>query len=81
MVNQTNKQTFYPNSVGVVSNRTGAERLINSKVYHSPFFVEDLWEQDVTDEVSRACGTSKGFLAYFRINIFRVAAKSPALRV
>ena len=35
MVNQTNKQTFYPNLVGAVSNRTGAECPINSKVYHS----------------------------------------------
>ena len=29
-----NKQTFYPNPVGAVSNRTVAECLINSKVYH-----------------------------------------------
>ncbi len=35
MVNQINKQTFYPTPVGAVSNRTGAECLINSKVYHS----------------------------------------------
>ena len=33
MVNQKNKQTFYPNPVGAVSNRTGAECLINPKVY------------------------------------------------
>ena len=42
MVNQINKQTVYPNPVGAVfllgvfpPNRTGAECLINSKVYHS----------------------------------------------
>ena len=35
MVNLKNKQTFYPVPVGAVSNRTGAECLINSKVYHS----------------------------------------------
>ena len=35
MVTQINKQTFYPDSVGAVSNRTGVECLINSKVYHS----------------------------------------------
>ena len=34
MVNLKNKQTFYPNLVGAVSNRTGTECLINSKVYH-----------------------------------------------
>ena len=34
MVNQINKQTFYPNPVGAVSNRTDAKCLINSKVYH-----------------------------------------------
>ena len=34
MVNQKNKQTFYTAPVGAVSNRTGAECLINSKVYH-----------------------------------------------
>ena len=37
MVNLKNKQTVYPNSVGAVSNRTGAECLINSKVYHSHY--------------------------------------------
>ena len=35
MVNQINKQTFHPNLVGAVSNRTGVECPINSKVYHS----------------------------------------------
>ena len=35
MVNQINKQTFHANLVGAVSNRTGAECPINSKVYHS----------------------------------------------
>ncbi len=35
MVNSKNKQTFYPNPVGAVSNRTGAERLINSEIHHS----------------------------------------------
>ena len=35
MVTLKNKQTFYPNLVGAVSNRTGAECPINSKVYHS----------------------------------------------
>ena len=34
MVNQKNKQIFHPDSVGAVSNRTGAEGLINSKVHH-----------------------------------------------
>ena len=35
MVNQINKQTFHPNLVGAVCNRTGVEGPINSKVYHS----------------------------------------------
>ena len=35
IVTQINKQTFYPASVGAVSNRTGVECLINSQVYHS----------------------------------------------
>ena len=35
MVNLKNKQTFYPTRVGAVSNRTGAECLINFKVHHS----------------------------------------------
>ena len=34
MVNLKNKQALYPNLVGVVSNRTDAECLINSNVYH-----------------------------------------------
>ena len=34
MVNLKNKQTFYPVPVGAVSNRTGAECPIDSKVYH-----------------------------------------------
>ena len=37
MVNLKNKQTVYLNSVGAVSNRTGAECLINSKVYQSHY--------------------------------------------
>ena len=35
MVNVKNKQTFYPNPVGAVSNRTGAEGLSNSKIHRS----------------------------------------------
>lgn len=34
-VNQKNKQTFYLDSVGEVSNLAALERLINFKVYHS----------------------------------------------
>ena len=34
-VDLKNKQTFYPNPVGAVSNRTGAECPINAKVYHT----------------------------------------------
>ncbi len=35
MVNLKNKQTFYHHPVGAVSNRTGSECPIDSKVYHS----------------------------------------------
>ena len=34
-VDLKNKQTFHPNPVGAVSNRTGAECPINTKVYHT----------------------------------------------
>ena len=34
MVDLKNKQRLYPNLVGAVSNRTDAEGLINSNIYH-----------------------------------------------